>query len=45
MLVEMLEIVLTPETLNPPKPGDPRLRPFQPMVNPRLLFAFMLQVA
>jgi len=30
MLIEMLEIVLTPKILGPPDIGDPRLKPFQP---------------
>jgi len=37
MLTEMLEIVLTPEILGPPKLRALGLRHFSLMVNPRLL--------
>jgi len=34
MLAEMLEIVLTPKILRPPKIGGPRRKPFQPNGKP-----------
>jgi len=45
MLIEMLEIVLTPKRLGHPRNrGALSLSLFSLMVNPRLPFAFMLQV-
>jgi len=43
LLTKMLEIVLTPEILGPPKIGGPRFKPFKPDGKSAPVFATFVQ--